>query len=122
MVEAQGKEAAGRTFHRRRLSRADHARRTIEKGAQNLPDNREEHDFSLSTELARQLPLINGHEPLFVIDNHAVVQGRASGKQAEHGPLGNFTIGTGPATRASPTASEHARRLGGQSGPGSTIS
>jgi hypothetical protein len=44
---------------------------TIEKGAQNLPGDWEEHDFSLS----EQLPLINGHEPLFVIHNDAVVQG-----------------------------------------------
>ncbi|HEY4168220.1 MAG TPA: hypothetical protein VGM96_15655, partial [Reyranella sp.] len=36
---------------------------TIEKGAQNLPGDWEERDFSLSGELAGRLPLINGHEP-----------------------------------------------------------
>ena len=69
---------------------------TIEKGAQNLPGDWEEHDFSLSTELARQLPLINGHEPLFVIHNDAVVQGlseTANMQEMDH--WGIFTIGTG---------------------------
>jgi hypothetical protein len=69
---------------------------TIEKGAQNLPGDWEEHDFSLSRELTRQLPLINGHEPLFVIHNDAVVQGlseMANMEDFEH--WGVFTIGTG---------------------------
>jgi hypothetical protein len=69
---------------------------TIEKGAQNLPGDWEEHDFSLSSELAQQLPLINGHEPLFVIHNDAVVQGlseAANMKDVDH--WGVFTIGTG---------------------------
>ena len=69
---------------------------TIEKGAQNLPGDWEERDFSLSAELTRQLPLINGHEPLFVIHNDAVVQGlseTANMEDFEH--WGVFTIGTG---------------------------
>lgn len=69
---------------------------TIEKGAQNLPGDWEEHDFSLSAELAQRLPLINGHEPLFVIHNDAVVQGlseAANMEDVDH--WGVFTIGTG---------------------------
>jgi predicted NBD/HSP70 family sugar kinase len=69
---------------------------TIEKGAQNLPGDWEEHDFSLSTELVERLPLINGHEPLFVIHNDAVVQGLSEAtnmKDVDH--WGIFTIGTG---------------------------
>jgi hypothetical protein len=69
---------------------------TIEKGAQNLPGDWEEPDFSLSGELAQQPPLINGHEPLFVIHNDAVVQGlseAANMKDVAH--WGVFTIGTG---------------------------
>ena len=69
---------------------------TIEKGAQNLPGNWEEQDFSLSGELAKQLPLINGHEPLFVIHNDAVVQGLSEvGNTQEVRHWGVFTIGTG---------------------------
>ena len=68
----------------------------IEKGAQNLPGDWEEHDFSLSGELARQLPLINGHEPLFVIHNDAVVQGLSEASNMEDvDRWGVFTIGTG---------------------------
>ena len=69
---------------------------TIEKGAQNLPGDWEEHDFSLSTELVERLPLINGHEPLFIIHNDAVVQGLGEAtnmKDVDH--WGVFTIGTG---------------------------
>jgi predicted NBD/HSP70 family sugar kinase len=69
---------------------------TIEKGAQNLPGDWEDHDFSLSRELAQQLPLINGHEPLFVIHNDAVVQGLSDAvnmQDVKH--WGVFTIGTG---------------------------
>jgi predicted NBD/HSP70 family sugar kinase len=69
---------------------------TIEKGAQNLPGDWEEHDFSLSGELTAQLPLISGHEPLFVIHNDAVVQGLSEAgnmRDVEH--WGVFTIGTG---------------------------
>jgi hypothetical protein len=69
---------------------------TIEKGAQNLPGNWEGHDFSLSTELARQLSPINGHEPLFVIHNDAVVQGLSeAGNMQDVERWGVFTIGTG---------------------------
>jgi len=69
---------------------------TIEKGAQNLPGDWEDRDFNLSAELAAQLPRINGHEPLFVIHNDAVVQGLSevpNMEEVEH--WGVFTIGTG---------------------------
>ena len=69
---------------------------TIEKGAQNLPGDWEDHDFNLSAELVQKLPLIKGHEPLFVIHNDAVVQGLSEAgnmKDVEH--WGVFTIGTG---------------------------
>jgi hypothetical protein len=69
---------------------------TIEKGAQNLPGDWEEHDFSLSGELAGQLRLINGHDPLFVIHNDAVVQGLSeAGNMQDVEHWGVFTIGTG---------------------------
>jgi hypothetical protein len=69
---------------------------TIEKGAQNLPGDWEDHDFSLSRELAHQLPLINGHEPLFVIHNDAVVQGLSEAVNMQDvNHWGVFTIGTG---------------------------
>lgn len=69
---------------------------TIEKGAQNLPGNWEEHDFSLSGELAKKLQLINGHEPLFVIHNDAVVQGLSEASNMQDvRRWGVFTIGTG---------------------------
>ena len=69
---------------------------TIEKGAQNLPGDWEEHDFSLSGELAEQLPLISGHEPLFVIHNDAVVQGLSEvSNMQDVRHWGVFTIGTG---------------------------
>jgi predicted NBD/HSP70 family sugar kinase len=69
---------------------------TIEKGAQNLPGNWEDRDFDLSAELARQLPLINGHEPLFVIHNDAVVQGLSEvANMQKVRRWGVFTIGTG---------------------------
>lgn len=69
---------------------------TIEKGAQNLPGDWQEHDFNLSGALAEQLPLINGHEPLFVIHNDAVVQGLSeAGNMEEARRWGVFTIGTG---------------------------
>lgn len=69
---------------------------TIEKGAQNLPGDWKDTNFSLSRELTQKLPLINGNEPLFVIHNDAVVQGlseTANMQDVEH--WGIFTIGTG---------------------------
>lgn len=78
------------------MSGYHHARRHYREGAQNLPGDWQEHDFSLSGELAEQLPLIKGHEPLFIIRNDAVVQGLSEAsnmKDIEH--WGVFTIGTG---------------------------
>jgi hypothetical protein len=69
---------------------------TIEKGAQNLPGDWEETDFSLSHELVQTLPLIRGNEPLFVIHNDAVVQGLSEAANMQDvEPWGVFTSGTG---------------------------
>jgi hypothetical protein len=69
---------------------------TIAKGAKNLPGDWQEHDFSLSGELAEELPPINGHEPLFIIHNDAVVQGLSEVTNMEDvDHWGIFTIGTG---------------------------
>ena len=77
---------------------------TIEKGAQNLPGNWEDHDFSLPAELARQLPLIDGHEPLFVIHNDAVVQGLSEAATCRTSSRwGVSPSAPGSATPASPT-------------------
>jgi hypothetical protein len=68
----------------------------IRQGGQNLPGNWEGEGFNLAEELARRLPRIHGHEPLFVIHNDAVVQGLSEVPEmqdVEH--WGVFTIGTG---------------------------
>lgn len=68
----------------------------IRQGGQNLPGNWEGEGFNLAQELADRLPRINGHEPLFVIHNDAVVQGLSevqAMRDVRH--WGVFTIGTG---------------------------
>lgn len=68
----------------------------IQKGAQNLPGDWEDRSFKLSEEIARRLPRIRGHEPLFLMHNDAVVQGLSeclNMDDVEH--WGVFTIGTG---------------------------
>jgi predicted NBD/HSP70 family sugar kinase len=68
----------------------------IQQGGQNLPGNWEGEGFNLAHELAQRLPRINGHEPLFIIHNDAVVQGLSevpNMKDIER--WGIFTIGTG---------------------------
>ena len=69
---------------------------TILKGGQNLPGNWEGEGFNLAHELARRLPRIEGHEPVVVIHNDAVVQGLSEVSNmtdVEH--WGVLTIGTG---------------------------
>jgi predicted NBD/HSP70 family sugar kinase len=68
----------------------------IKTGGQNLPGNWEGEEFSLARELARRLPRLEGHEPVVVIHNDAVVQGLSevpSMTDVEH--WGVLTIGTG---------------------------
>ena len=68
----------------------------IQKGAQNLPGNWEDSDFNLAEEVARRLPRIHGHEPLFVMHNDAVVQGLSECLNMDDVERwGVFTIGTG---------------------------
>ena len=95
------------------LSRPDYPRpRYHREGAQNLPGDWEEHDFSLSTSFARRLPLINGHEPLFVIHNDAVVQGRERGQTCRTSTIGaSLPSAPASATRASPTGSDRRHPL-----------
>jgi hypothetical protein len=66
----------------------------IRRGGQNLPGNWEGDDFHLPSSL--KLPRIDGHEPVIVMHNDAVVQGLSavlSMKAATH--WGVLTIGTG---------------------------
>jgi hypothetical protein len=69
---------------------------TIEQGAQNLPGNWEDRNFSLADALAGNLPRIDGHELLFVIHNDAVVQGLSEvANMRKFAKWGVLTIGTG---------------------------
>jgi hypothetical protein len=71
-------------------------RGVIITGGQNLPGNWEGEDFNLAHELVRQLPRLDGHEPVVVIHNDAVVQGLSevpNMTDVEH--WGVLTIGTG---------------------------
>lgn len=73
----------------------DHAG-AIQKGAQNLPGDWEDTSFNLAEEIARRLPRIRGHEPLFVMHNDAVVQGLSECLNMDDVERwGVFTIGTG---------------------------
>jgi hypothetical protein len=47
----------------------------IISGGQNLPGNWEGKGFNLAHELRKRLPRLEGHEPVVVIHNDAVVQG-----------------------------------------------
>ena len=65
-------------------------------GGQNLPGNWEGTDFNLAHDLVSRLDRIQGHEPVVVIHNDAVVQGLSEiprMKDVSH--WGVFTIGTG---------------------------
>ncbi|CAN5853159.1 ROK family protein [soil metagenome] len=68
----------------------------IVTGGQNLPGNWEGEDFNLAHELAHRLPRLEGHEPVVVLHNDAVVQGLSeipNMTDIEH--WGVLTIGTG---------------------------
>lgn len=71
-------------------------RGVIVNGGQNLPGNWEGEDFKLAHELTHRLPHLEGHEPVVVIHNDAVVQGLSEVSNmtdVEH--WGVLTIGTG---------------------------
>ncbi|HEV7546651.1 MAG TPA: ROK family protein [Reyranella sp.] len=68
----------------------------IVNGGQNLPGNWEGEDFNLPAELARRLPRLEGHEPVVIMHNDAVIQGLSevpNMKDVNH--WGVLTIGTG---------------------------
>lgn len=68
----------------------------IRSGGQNLPGNWEGEDFNLAREFGHRLPKLEGHEPVVVIHNDAVVQGLSeipAMTDVEH--WGVLTIGTG---------------------------
>src|SRR5216683_2853973 len=68
----------------------------IVNGGQNLPGNWEGEDFNLAAELARRLPRLEGHEPVVIMHNDAVIQGLSevpNMKDVHH--WGVLTIGTG---------------------------
>jgi hypothetical protein len=68
----------------------------IVTGGQNLPGNWECADFNLAREMTRRLPRLEGHEPVIVMHNDAVIQGLSevpNMKDVHH--WGVLTIGTG---------------------------
>ena len=68
----------------------------IVTGGQNLPGNWEGEDFNLAAEMARRLPRLEGHEPVVIMHNDAVIQGLSevpNMKDVRH--WGVLTIGTG---------------------------
>jgi hypothetical protein len=68
----------------------------IVSGGQNLPGNWESEGFNLAHELTKRLPRLEGHEPVVVLHNDAVVQGLSevpSMQDVQH--WGVLTIGTG---------------------------
>lgn len=68
----------------------------IVNGGQNLPGNWEEEGFNLVTALAARLPRIEGHEPVIVVHNDAVVQGLSEvPNMRDIERWGVLTIGTG---------------------------
>ena len=69
---------------------------TILTGGQNLPGNWEGEDFKLHAEIASRLPRLEGHEPVVVIHNDAVVQGLSEvPNMTDIHHWGVLTIGTG---------------------------
>ncbi len=65
-------------------------------GGQNLPGNWEGEGFNLAHELTHRLPRLEGHEPVVVIHNDAVIQGLSevpNMTDVQH--WGVLTIGTG---------------------------
>ena len=68
----------------------------IVTGGQNLPGNWEGESFNLPREMVRRLPRVEGHEPVVVMHNDAVIQGLSevpNVKDVHH--WGVLTIGTG---------------------------
>jgi predicted NBD/HSP70 family sugar kinase len=69
---------------------------TIVNGGQNLPGNWEGPRFNLAREITRRLPKLEGHEPVVVIHNDAVVQGLSDvPNMTDVTQWGVLTIGTG---------------------------
>ena len=68
----------------------------IQSGGQNLPGNWEGEEFNLPQELAKRLPRLEGHEPVVVVHNDAVVQGLSEvPNMTDVERWGVLTIGTG---------------------------
>lgn len=68
----------------------------IRTGGQNLPGNWEGEDFNLAREITGQLPRLEGHEPVVVMHNDAVVQGLSEiPNMTDVSHWGVLTIGTG---------------------------
>jgi predicted NBD/HSP70 family sugar kinase len=68
----------------------------IVNGGQNLPGNWEGEGFNLAAEIAHRLPRLEGHEPVVVMHNDAVIQGLSevpNMRDVHH--WGVLTIGTG---------------------------
>jgi predicted NBD/HSP70 family sugar kinase len=68
----------------------------IVNGGQNLPGNWEGEEFNLAREMTHRLPRLEGHEPVVVMHNDAVVQGLSevpNMRDVRH--WGVLTIGTG---------------------------
>jgi predicted NBD/HSP70 family sugar kinase len=71
-------------------------RGVIMTGGQNLPGNWEGEDFNLAHELTHRLPQLEGHEPVVVMHNDAVVQGLSEvPHMTDVRHWGVLTIGTG---------------------------
>lgn len=68
----------------------------IVSGGQNLPGNWESDGFNLAHELTKRLPRLEGHEPVVVIHNDAVVQGLSEVPNMQDVERwGVLTVGTG---------------------------
>jgi hypothetical protein len=68
----------------------------IVTGGQNLPGNWEGAGFNLAREIAHQLPRLEGHEPVVIMHNDAVVQGLSEvPNMKDVSRWGVLTIGTG---------------------------
>ena len=65
-------------------------------GGQNLPGNWEGESFNLAHELTHRLPRLEGHEPVVVMHNDAVVQGLSEvPNMSDVERWGVLTVGTG---------------------------
>ena len=68
----------------------------IASGGQNLPGNWEGPDFNLAQEMTRRLPRLEGHEPVVIMHNDAVVQGLSEvPNMTDVERWGVLTVGTG---------------------------